>query len=131
MGAKHFTDEQIADFLSQAKDGVSNKVLCEKYNFSTSTLRRWKELHDESIRNELKKMESTSATIFLCLILINLILTGVLSKAVGGLCIPLILGHCIFYIIRFRKKSSGFIISEYVFLSRSGRGESNAFYRFS
>lgn len=55
MSKKRFTDEQIADFLRQAKEGVPDKALCEKYAFSISTLRRWKALHDSAIRQNLKK----------------------------------------------------------------------------
>ncbi|HHL2459809.1 TPA: transposase [Yersinia enterocolitica] len=130
MGGKRFTEEQIKDILTQFKSGASNKFLCEQYNLSTTTLRRWKERHDETIRNELQKMESTSATLFLCLIVTSLIFAIVFFKAAGALCIPIMLGYCIFYIIRFREKSSGYIIREHVFISRSGRGASNAFYIF-
>lgn len=38
MAKTRFTSEQIADFLQQSKNGVSNKVLCERYEFSVSTL---------------------------------------------------------------------------------------------
>lgn len=131
LGTKRFTEEQIADFLSQAKDGMSNKVLCEKYNFSTTTLRRWKEGHDESIRYELKDMESSAAKVFSCLIIVSLILAVMFSKLAGVLCIPITFGCCVLHIIQFRKKSSEFIIKENIFLSRSGKGAGNAFYKLS
>ncbi len=50
MVRSRFTEEQIADFLQQSKNGVPNKALCEEYGFSNSTLRRWQEKHAESIR---------------------------------------------------------------------------------
>ncbi|WP_405023082.1 transposase [Leclercia sp. LTM14] len=55
MSRKRFKEEQIADFLRQAKEGMPDKALCEQYGFSITTLRRWKELHDGAIRNKLKK----------------------------------------------------------------------------
>ncbi len=131
MRAKRFTDEQIADILSQAKDGVSNKILCEKYHFSSSTLRRWKEGHDESIRNELKEMESSAAKVFGCLIFASLFLAVIFSRPAGAVCLLLMFGCCIFYIIQFRQKSSGFIIGQNVFLSRFGNGANNIFYKLS
>lgn len=54
MVRSRFTEEQIADFLQQSKNGVPNKALCEEYGFSNSTLRRWQEKHAESVRQELK-----------------------------------------------------------------------------
>ncbi|QMR43027.1 transposase [Klebsiella aerogenes] len=131
MRAKRFTDKQITDFLSQAKEGASNKFLCEKYNFSASTLRRWKEGHDESIRHELREMESSAAKVFGCLIVASLLLAVIYSRPAGAVCLLLMLGCCIFYIIQFRQKSSEFIIGQNVFLSRSGRGANNVFYKLS
>lgn len=55
MVRSRFTEEQIADFLQQSKNGVPNKALCEEYGFSNSTLRRWQEKHAESIRQELNR----------------------------------------------------------------------------
>ena len=57
MAKVRFTEEQIADFLQQSKNGVPNNVLCEKFGFSPSTLRRWQELHAQRIRGELKQAE--------------------------------------------------------------------------
>lgn len=131
MSRKRFTEEQIADFLRQAKEGVSNKALCEQYGFSISTLRRWKELHDSAIRNQLKKRESTASVVYLGIIAVSLLLAIFSHKAAGVLFICLMLGYCIYYIVQFRKTSGLFISSENVFLSRSGLGASNAFYFFS
>lgn len=41
MTKARFTEEQIADFLHQSKNSISNKELSEKYGFSVTTLRRW------------------------------------------------------------------------------------------
>lgn len=131
MGTKRFTQEQIEDFLALAKDGMSNKDLCEKYHFSSSTLRRWKEGHDESIRHELKEMESSAAKVFGGLIVAGLLLAVMFSRPAGAVCLLLMFGCCIFYIVQFRQKSSEFIIEGNVFLSRSGRGTNNVFYKLS
>lgn len=64
MVRSRFTEEQIADFLQQSKNGVPNKALCEEYGFSNSTLRRWQEKHAESVRRELKQIESTAKIVF-------------------------------------------------------------------
>lgn len=61
MAKPRFTDEQIAEILQQSKEGASNKELCEHYQFSVSTLRRWQEQHAEGIRSELKKNRIQSA----------------------------------------------------------------------
>lgn len=131
MQKKRFTEEQIADFLAQAKNGASNQFLCEKYNFSVSTLRRWKEKHDESIRSQLRSMEAAAARAFGCLIAVSLIISVAFSKSKGALGILLMSGYCVFYIIQFRKKSSEFVTDENIFISRSGRGARNSFYQFS
>lgn len=131
LGTKRFTEEQIADFIELTKDGMSNKELCEKYHFSPSTLRRWKEGHDESIRHELKELESSAAKVFGCLIVASLLLAVMFSRPAGAVCLLLMFGCCIFYIIQFRQKSAEFIIEGNVFLSRSGRGANNAFYKLS
>jgi len=131
MSRKRFTDEQITEFLRQAKDGVPNKKLCEKYGFSVSTLRRWKELHDNVVRNQLEKMESTAAIVYLGIIIASLLLTIFSHKAAGMLFTLLMPGHCIYYVVRYRKVSGKFISSDNVFLSRSGRGANNVFYRLS
>lgn len=131
MGKTRFTEEQIADFLLQARHGVADKYLCEKYNVSTTTLRRWKENHDAVIRKKLTRMESHSTIVFLCLITAILLLAVVFSKSVAALCIPLMLVHCIVYIIYYRRRSSEFIIRGSKFLARSGPGARNAFYQFS
>ncbi|EGW77844.1 hypothetical protein ECSTECO31_4799 [Escherichia coli STEC_O31] len=55
MAKPRFTNEQIAEILQQSKEGASNKELCEHYQFSVSTLRRWQEQHADGIRSELKK----------------------------------------------------------------------------
>jgi len=131
MSRKRFTEEQIADFLRQAKEGVSDKALCEKYAFSISTLRRWKALHDSAIRNKLKKMESTAAVVYLGIIAVSLLL-AIFSHKVGGvLFIFLMLGYCVHYIAQFRKTSGLFVATDNVFVSRTGLGASNAFYWFS
>ncbi len=54
MAKPRFTNEQIAEILQQSKEGASNKELCEHYQFSVSTLRRWQEQHADGIRSELK-----------------------------------------------------------------------------
>ena len=49
MAKPRFTNEQIAEILQQSKEGASNKELCEHYQFSVSTLRRWQEQHADGI----------------------------------------------------------------------------------
>lgn len=69
MAKARFTDEQIAEILQQSKKGAPNKELCEHYQFSVSTLRRWQEQHAEGVRSELKKNRIQSAnrlSAFLC-----------------------------------------------------------------
>lgn len=61
MTQARFTEEQIADFLHQSKNGISNKALSEKYEFSITTLRRWQEQHAEGVRRELKEAETIAA----------------------------------------------------------------------
>lgn len=131
MSRKRFTEEHIADFLRQAKEGMPDKALCERYGFSITTLRRWKELHDGAIRNKLKKMESTAAVVYLAIIATSVLLAIVFDKVVGVLFIFLMLGYCVYYIVQFRKVSGLFISGDNVFLSRRGLGASNAFYLFS
>ncbi|HEY4468933.1 MAG TPA: transposase [Klebsiella sp.] len=131
MAKLRFTEEQIADFLQQSKSGVPNKVLCEKYEFSVSTLRRWQEQHAEDVRRELKHLESTAAKVFLCFFISTLMLAIIFSKPIGACVMPFFLWYCVNYIRRFRKISAKHIREENIFLSRSGRGARNAFYRFS
>ncbi len=131
MSRKRFTEEQIADFLRQAKEGMPDKALCEQYGFSITTLRRWKELHDGAIRNKLKKMESIAAVVYLAIIATSVLLAIVFDKVAGVLFIFLMLGYCVYYIVQFRKVSGLFISGDNVFLSRRGLGASNAFYLFS
>lgn len=131
MSRKRFTEEQIADYLRQAKEGMPDKALCEQYGFSISTLRRWKELHDSAIRNKLKKMESTAAVVYLAIVAVSVLLAIVFDKVVGVLFLSLMLGYCVYYIVQFRKVSGLFISADNVFLSRRGLGASNAFYLFS
>lgn len=131
MSRKRFTEEQIADYLRQAKEGMPDKALCEQYGFSISTLRRWKELHDSAIRNKLRKMESTAAVVYLAIVAVSVLLAIVFDKVVGVLFLSLMLGYCVYYIVQFRKVSGLFISGDNVFLSRRGLGASNAFYLFS
>ena len=131
MAKARFTEEQIADFLQQSKKGVSNKLLSEKYEFSVSTLRRWQEQHAERIRAELKQLESTAAKVFLCFFISTLMLAIIFSKSVGACVIPFFLLYCVGYICHFRKISAKHIREEDIFLSRTGRGARNAFYKFS
>lgn len=65
MTQARFIEEQIADFLHQSKNGISNKALSEKYEFSITTLRRWQEQHAEGVRRELKEAETIAALVFL------------------------------------------------------------------
>lgn len=107
MVRARFTEEQIADFLQQSKNGVPNKALCEEYGFSNSTLRRWQEKHAESIRQELKQIESTAKIVFLCFIVAAILLTLMFPKPTAALAIPPYLVYCISYIRRFRRISGG------------------------
>lgn len=131
MRKQRFTDEQIANFLAQAKGGASTKFLCENYNFSASTLRRWKEIHDEKIRWKLKEIESVAAVFMFCIFAVSLISAVIFSRVAGAIFIPLMLGYCVFYIIKFHKVSGEFISKDWVFISRLGRGANNVFYSFS
>lgn len=131
MAKARFTAEQIADFLQQSKSGVPNKILCEKYEFSVSTLRRWQEQHAEGIRRELKQLESTGAIVFLCSFISAALLSIMFSKLLGACVMLFLLVYCVGYIRQFRKISAKHIREENIFLSRSGRGARNAFYRFT
>jgi len=130
MAKARFTDEQIADFLHQSKNGVPDRLLCEKYGFSMSTLRRWQGLHAEGIRRELKQAESDAGKVFLGSIAVALLLTLAFSKPIGALVIPLFLLYCIYYIRRFRTLSAKHIKAENTSLARYGLGANNAFYQF-
>jgi len=130
MAKARFTDEQIADFLYQSKNGVPDQLLCEQYGFSISTLRRWQALHAEGIRRELKQAESNAGKVFLAATATALLLSLVFSKSVGALVIPLFLLYCIYYIYRFRTISAKHIKAENASLARYGLGANNAFYQF-
>lgn len=130
MAKARFTDEQIADFLHQSKNGVSDKLLCEQYGFSMSTLRRWQALHAKGIRRELKQAEANAGKVFLGAIAAALLLTLTFSKSVGALVIPLFLLYCFNYIRRFRRISAKHIKAENAALARTGLGANNAFYQF-
>ncbi len=130
MAKARFTDEQIAEFLYQSKNGVPDKLLCEQYGFSISTLRRWQALHAEGIRRELKQAESAAGKVFLGAIVAALLLTFAFSKSVGALVIPLFLLYCIYYIRRFHTLSAKHIKAENAALARFGLGANNAFYQF-
>lgn len=131
MSRKRFTEEHIADFLRQAKEGTPDNALCEKYGFSISSFRRWKALHEDAVRNKLRKMESTAAVVYLAIIAVSVLLTLVFDKRVGVLFFFLMPGYCVYYIVQFRNVSRTFISDENMFLSRRGLGASNAFYMFS
>ncbi|WP_032939907.1 transposase [Citrobacter youngae] len=131
MAKARFTEEQIADFLCQSKSGVPNKTLCEKYEFSPSTLRRWQELHAESIRQELRQIEANASMVFLCFFCVAFILAVAFTRLAGALAIPPFLIYCVSYIRRFRKISAKHIKEQDIFLSRSGKGGYNAFYTLS
>ncbi|ASQ28176.1 transposase [Salmonella enterica subsp. enterica serovar Java] len=126
-----FTEEQIADFLQQSKNGVPNKALCEEYGFSNSTLRRWQEKHAESVRQELKQIESTAKIVFLCFIAAAILLTLMFPKPTAALAIPPYLVYCISYIRRFRRISAKHIRRWDISSSRSGSGAENVFYKLS
>ncbi|WP_312411940.1 transposase [Pseudescherichia sp.] len=130
MAKARFTAEQIADFLYQSKNGVPDKLLCEQYGFSISTLRRWQALHADGIRRELKQAESNAGRVFLGTIAVALLLTLALSKSIGALIIPLFLLYCLHYIRRFRAISAKHIKPENTSLARYGLGANNAFYQF-
>lgn len=130
MAKVPFTAEQIADILYQSKNGTPDKLLCEQYGFSMSTLRRWQALHAEGIRRELKQAESHAGKVFLGSIAVALLLTLVFSKPIGALVIPLFLLYCIHYIRRFRAISAKHIKAENTALARHGLGANNAFYQF-
>lgn len=130
MAKTRFTDEQIADFLCQSKNGVPDRLLCEKYGFSISTLRRWQALHAEGIRRELKRAESNAGKVFLAATATALLLSLIFSKSVGALVTPLFLLYCIYYIYRFRTLSAKHIKAENTSLARYGLGANNAFYQF-
>jgi len=130
MAKARFTDEQIADFLYQSKNGVPDKLLCEQYGFSISTLRRWQALHADGIRRELKQAESNAGRVFLGTIAVALLLTLAISKSIGALVIPLFLLYCLHYIRRFRAISAKHIKPENTSLARYGLGANNAFYQF-
>ncbi len=130
MAKARFTEEQIADFLQQSKSGVPDKVLCETYGFSISTLRRWRELHAARVRSELKKLESTAAIVYPGFLIVAVLLSVAFSKMVGALILPLLLLYCIYYIRRFRDISARHINEENTVIARMGRGANNAFYLF-
>ncbi len=130
MAKARFTAEQIADFLYQSKNGVPDKLLCEQYGFSISTLRRWQALHADGIRRELKQAESNAGRVFLGTIAVALLLTLAISKSIGALVIPLFLLYCLHYIRRFRAISAKHIKPENTSLARYGLGANNAFYQF-
>lgn len=130
MAKARFTEEQIADFLQQSKSGVPDKVLCETYGFSISTLRRWRELHAAEVRSELKELESTATIVYVGFIAAAVLLSVAFSKMTGALILPLLLCYCIYYIRRFREISARHIKEENTFLARTGIGANNAFYKF-
>ncbi|EAU3306921.1 transposase [Salmonella enterica] len=127
MVRARFTEEQIADFLQQSKNGVPNKALCEEYGFSN----RWQEKHAESIRQELKQIESTAKIVFLCFIVAAILLTLMFPKPTAALAIPPYLVYCISYIRRFRRISAKHIRRWDISSSRSGSGAENVFYKLS
>ena len=85
MAKPRFTNEQIAEILQQSKEGASNKELCEHYQFSVSTLRRWQEQHADGIRSELKKTESKAQIVFLVFFAIAILLGN--SAFINLLCL--------------------------------------------
>lgn len=131
MAKPRFTEEQIADFLCQSKNGVSSKALCEKYDFSPSTLRRWQEKHAENVRGELKKIETTASLFFLCFFIVALVFAVSFTKPTGAVVFPPFLIYCIYYIRRFREISAKHIKEKDTFLSRTGRAGGNIFYHLS
>ncbi|EHN5635203.1 transposase, partial [Escherichia coli] len=105
MAKPRFTNEQIAEILQQSKEGASNKELCEHYQFSVSTLRRWQEQHADGIRSELKKTESKAQIVFLVFFAIAILLTLIFDKPTGGWVIPPLLIYCVYYIRQYRNIS--------------------------
>ncbi|MDU2937597.1 MAG: transposase [Enterobacteriaceae bacterium] len=131
MAKSRFTEEQIAYFLQQSKNGVPDKVLCETCGFSISTLRRWRELHARGVDSELKQLESTAQMVFIGVFIVALLLALAFPKPTGALVIPPYLIYCVSYIRRFRKISAKHIQEVNTFLSRSGKGGHNVFYTLS
>ncbi len=130
MVRARFTEEQIADFLQQSKNGVPNKALCEEYGFSNSTLRRWQEKHAESIRR-IKTDRIYCEDRLLCFIIAAILLTLMFPKPTAALAIPPYLVYCISYIRRFRRISAKHIQRWDISSSRSGSGAENVFYKLS
>lgn len=56
-------------------------MLCEKYEFSASTLRCWKEQYDKTVYLELSKVGANGLKIFICILVSVLIVAVVFSKA--------------------------------------------------
>lgn len=131
MAKSRFTDKQIAEILQRSKEGASNKELCEHYQFSVNTLRRWQEQHADGIRSELKKIESKAQIVFLLFIAIVIILTLIFGKLTGGWAIPPLLLYCVYYIRLYRNISARHIKKEDIFLSRSVNNSYSALYNLS
>ena len=131
MAKSRFTNEQIAEILQRSKEGTSNKELCEHYQFSISTLRRWQEQHAEGIRSELKKIESKAQIVFLLFFAVSIILTLIFGKPTGGWVIPPLLLYCVYYIRLYRNISSRHIKKEDICLSRSVNKSYSALYNLS
>ncbi|ECI4598253.1 transposase [Salmonella enterica subsp. salamae] len=129
MTKARFTEEQIADFLHQSKNSISNKELSEKYGFSVTTLRRWQEQHAEGVRRELKEAETIAALVFLGFFVLALMLALAVSRITGAWVILPCLLYCIYYIRHFRQLSAKHIKEEDTHLSRAGRGANNVFYK--
>ena len=105
-------------------------MLCGKYEFSASTLRRWKEQHDKTVYLELSKVGANGLKIFICIPVSVLIIAVVFSKAAATFFIPLLLCFFCFHIVCFRKVSARFVDKEKVTLSRIGFSD-NALYKVS
>ncbi len=131
MAKARFTDAQIADILQQSKEGAPDKVLCEHYEFSVNTLRRWRERHAEGVRSELKKIESKAQIVFLVFFAIAIILTLIFDKPTGGWVIPPLLLYCVYYIRLYRSISARHIKKEDIYLSRSINKSHSALYNLS
>nr|WP_122984286.1 transposase [Escherichia marmotae] len=131
MAKARFTDEQIAEILQQSKKRAPNKDLCEHYQFSVSTLRRWQEQHAEGVRSELKKIESKAQIVFLLFFAASIILTLIFGKPTGGWVIPPLLLYCVYYIRLYRNISSRHIKKEDIYLSRSVNKSYSALYNLS
>ncbi|WP_420900822.1 transposase [Escherichia coli] len=131
MVKARFTDEQITEILQQSKEGASNKELCEHYQFSISTLRRWQEQHAEGVRSDLKKIESKAQIVFLLFFAVSIILTLIFDKPTGGWVIPPLLIYCVYYIRLYRNISSRHIKKEDIYLSRSVNKSYSALYNLS